>query len=145
MSAKTPAGGVKRKNGRDATVDISESKNVDEPSMFIVQVAAVSCAATHVPESKTANQSFRYNGFRSAAKVEVLLGLSFTGVVTETTLELLKNQNRLHLGGRNCRQAQSEIIPHCLSGLSAGVRSLTWVSTYLVSQDLFLHQLSGPS
>ena len=82
MSAKTPAGGVKRKNGRDATVDIKESKNVDEPSMFIVQVAAVSCAATHVPESKTANQSFRYSGFRSAAKVEVLLGSSFTGVVT---------------------------------------------------------------
>jgi hypothetical protein len=60
--------------------------------MFIVQVAAVSCAATHVPESKTANHSFRYNGFRSAAKVEVLLGLSFTGVVTETTLELLKTR-----------------------------------------------------
>jgi hypothetical protein len=41
--------------------------------MFIVQVAAVSWAATHVPESKMANQSFRYTGFRSAAKVEVLL------------------------------------------------------------------------
>jgi hypothetical protein len=100
MSAKTPAGGVNRKNGRDATVDISESKNVDEPSMFIVQVAAVSCAATHVPESKTANQSFRYTGFRNAAKVEVLLELWFTGAVTGTTLDLLKNQNRLHPGGR---------------------------------------------
>jgi hypothetical protein len=33
----------------------------------------VSWAATHVPESKMANQSFRYIGFRSAAKVEVLL------------------------------------------------------------------------
>jgi hypothetical protein len=42
----------------------------------------VSCAATHVPESKTANQSFRYNGFRKAAKVELLFGSSFTGVVT---------------------------------------------------------------
>src|SRR5258706_9257391 len=80
ISGKAPAGGVKRKNGRDATVDIRESKNVDEPSMFIVQVAAVSCAATHVPESKTANQRFRYRGFRSAAKVEVLLGSSFTGL-----------------------------------------------------------------
>jgi hypothetical protein len=50
--------------------------------MFIVQVAAVSCAATHVPESKTANQSFRYSGFRNAAKVEVLLGSSFIGVIT---------------------------------------------------------------
>ena len=73
MSAKAPAGRVKRKKGRDATVEIRDSKNVEEPSMFIVQVAAVSWAATHVPESKTANQSFRYTGFRSAAKVEVLL------------------------------------------------------------------------
>jgi hypothetical protein len=62
--------------------------------MFIVQVAAVSCAATHVPESKTANHSFRYSGFRSAAKVEVLLGLSFTGVITVANLELLKNPER---------------------------------------------------
>jgi hypothetical protein len=97
MSAKTPAGGVKRKNGRDATVDIRESKSVDEPSMFIVQVAAVSCAATHVPEIKTANQSFRYSGFRNAAKVEVLLALWFTDVVTGPKLELLKNQNALYL------------------------------------------------
>jgi hypothetical protein len=82
MSAKAPAGSVKRKNGRDATVDISESKNVEEPSMFIVQVAAVSCAATQVPESKTANQSFRYSGFRSAVKVEVLSEWSFIGLHT---------------------------------------------------------------
>ena len=59
MSAKAPAGRVKRKKGRDATVEISERKNAEEPSMFIVQVAAVSCAATHVPESKMANHSFR--------------------------------------------------------------------------------------
>ena len=50
ISAKAPAGRVKRKKGRDATVEIRDSKNVEEPSMFIVQ--AVSCAATHVPESK---------------------------------------------------------------------------------------------
>jgi hypothetical protein len=73
MSANAPAGRVKRKKGRDATVEIRDSKNVEEPSMFIVQVAAVSWAAMHVPESKMANQSFRYTGFRSAAKVEVLL------------------------------------------------------------------------
>src|SRR6266436_721012 len=88
MSAKAPAGSVKRKNGRDATVDISESKNVEEPSMFIVQVAAVSCAATHVPESKTANQSFRYTGFRRAAKVEGLLRRTFISVVEAAGLEL---------------------------------------------------------
>ena len=81
MSAKAPAGRVKRKKGRDATVDIRDSKNVEEPSMFIVQVAAVSCAATHVPESKMANQSFRYTGLRSAAKVEVLLRLRFISVI----------------------------------------------------------------
>jgi len=75
--------------------------------MFIVQVAAVSCAATHVPESKTANHSFRYSGFRSAAKVEVLLGLSFIGVVTGITLELLKNQNGLYLESPGLDQPQA--------------------------------------
>src|ERR1700738_5210735 len=72
-----PAGRVNRKKGRDATVDIRDSRNVEEPSMFIVQVAAVSCAATHVPESKMENQSFRYTGLRSAVKVEVLSRLTF--------------------------------------------------------------------
>jgi hypothetical protein len=42
MSANAPAGRVKRKKGRDATVDIKESKNADGLSMFITQVAAVS-------------------------------------------------------------------------------------------------------
>ena len=88
MSAKAPAGRVKRKNGRDATVDISDSKNVEEPSMFIVQVAAVSCAATQVPESKMANQSFRYTGLRSAAKVEVLLRRTFISVLEAAGVEL---------------------------------------------------------
>src|SRR5258708_13948472 len=69
MSAKTPAGGVKRKNGRDATVDIREGKKFDEPSMFIVQVAAGSCPARHVPQSETANHSFRYSRFRMTAKL----------------------------------------------------------------------------
>ena len=80
MSAKAPAGRVKRKKGRDATVEIRDSKNVEEPSMFIVQAAAVSCAATHVPESKMANQSFRYTGLRRAVKVEVLLRRTFISV-----------------------------------------------------------------
>ena len=88
MSAKAPAGRVKRKKGRDATVDIRDSKNVEEPSMFIVQVAAVSCAATHVPENKMANQSFRYTGFRRAVKVEVLLRRTFISVIEAAGLEL---------------------------------------------------------
>ena len=88
MSAKAPAGRVKRKKGRDATVEIRDSKNVEEPSVFIVQVAAVSCAATHVPESKMANQSFRYTEFRSAAKVEVLLRRTFIRFVEAAGVEL---------------------------------------------------------
>src|ERR1700720_3198857 len=82
-----PVGRVNRKKGRDATVDIRDSRNVEEPSMFIVQVAAVSCAATHVPGSKMANHSFRYTGFRSAAKVEVLLRRTFISVVEATAGE----------------------------------------------------------
>ena len=47
MSANAPAGRVKRKKGRDAPVEIRDSKNVEEPSMFIVQVGrALSWAAT---------------------------------------------------------------------------------------------------
>jgi hypothetical protein len=59
MSANAPAGRVKMNNGSDATVDISERKKVEEPSAFIIQAAAVSCAATKVPETKLANQSLR--------------------------------------------------------------------------------------
>jgi hypothetical protein len=39
--------------------------------MFIVQVAAVSCAATQVPEIKLANQSLRKTGFCNAFQVEL--------------------------------------------------------------------------
>jgi len=71
--------------------------------MFIVQVAALSCAATQVPESKTANQSFRYSGFRSAVKVEVLSEWSFRAS-HGVKLELLENQTALPVkvwtGGR---------------------------------------------
>jgi hypothetical protein len=57
MSARTPAGSVNRKNGIEATVDIRDRKMGDGVSMFIVQVAAVSCAATQVPETTLATQS----------------------------------------------------------------------------------------
>jgi hypothetical protein len=40
---------------------------------FIVQVAAVSCAATHMPEIKLANHMFRNTGFRRAVQVEFSL------------------------------------------------------------------------
>jgi hypothetical protein len=42
MSAKAPAGSVSRKKGSEATVDITDIKNGEGVSMFIIQVAAVS-------------------------------------------------------------------------------------------------------
>jgi hypothetical protein len=41
---------VNRKKGSDATVDINESNNGASVKIFIIQVAALSCAATQVPE-----------------------------------------------------------------------------------------------
>src|ERR1700746_2842400 len=73
MSASAPAGSVKKKNGSEATVAIRERNNGEVLTRFIVQVAAVSCAATHVPEIKLANHMFRKTGFRSAVQVEFSL------------------------------------------------------------------------
>src|SRR6516165_5481723 len=72
MSARAPAGNVKKKNGSEATVDIRERNNGESLTRFMVQVAAVSCAATHVPEIRLANHMFRNTGFRRAVQVEVL-------------------------------------------------------------------------
>ena len=41
--------------------------------LFIIQVAAVSCADTHVPETTVANQSFLKVGFCKAIQLEVLV------------------------------------------------------------------------
>jgi hypothetical protein len=41
---------VNRKKDSDATVEISEIKNGEPVSLFIIQVAAPSWAATQVPE-----------------------------------------------------------------------------------------------
>ena len=73
MSAKAPAGSVNKKNGNEATVDRSEIKNGDGVRVFITQVAAVSWAATQVPEITVAIQSFLNAGFRSAAQVEFVV------------------------------------------------------------------------
>jgi hypothetical protein len=72
MSASAPAGSVKKKNGSEATVAIRERNNGEVLARFIVQVAAVSCAATHVPEIKLASHMFRKTGFRRAVQVELL-------------------------------------------------------------------------
>ena len=73
MSASAPAGSVKKKNGNEATVAIRERNNGEVLTRFIVQVAAVSCAATHVPEIILANHMFRKTGFRRAVQVEFSL------------------------------------------------------------------------
>jgi len=39
---EAPAGTVNRKNGREATVDMSEIENGDSMKIFIIQVAALS-------------------------------------------------------------------------------------------------------
>ena len=73
MSASAPAGRVKKKNGNEATVDIKERKSGESLTRFIVHVAAVSCAATQVPEIKLATHMFRKTGFRRAVQVEFAL------------------------------------------------------------------------
>jgi hypothetical protein len=73
MSAIAPAGSVSRKKGSEAMVEISEIKNMDELSVFIVQVAAVSCADTQIPDTMLVNQSLRNTGFLNESQMEVLL------------------------------------------------------------------------
>src|ERR1700733_10646796 len=73
MSASAPAGRVKKKNGNEATVDINDRKRGESLTRFIVQVAAVSCAATQVPEIRLATHIFRKTGFRRAVQVEFAL------------------------------------------------------------------------
>src|SRR5258708_21043919 len=73
LSASTPAGRVNKKKGSDATVAMSEIKNGEPVSRFIIQVAASLCAATQVPEITVAIQSLLKAGFRTAVQVELLV------------------------------------------------------------------------
>jgi hypothetical protein len=70
MSARAPAGSVNKKKGSEATVDRSEIKNGDGVSIFIIHMAAVSWAATQVPETTPAIHSFRKAGVAKADQVE---------------------------------------------------------------------------
>jgi hypothetical protein len=70
MSASAPAGSVNKKKGREATVDIKESKNADGLSIFITQVAVVSCALTQVLDKRLATQIRQYVGLRRAVNVD---------------------------------------------------------------------------
>jgi hypothetical protein len=66
-------GNVNKKKGSDATVDINDINKGDPAKTFIIQVAALSCAATEVPEITAAIQSLLNVGFRSAAQVEFVV------------------------------------------------------------------------
>ena len=62
---------MNRKNGIEATVDIRDRKKGEGVSVFIIHVAAVSCAATQVPEMTLATHKRLKTGFRKAIQIEV--------------------------------------------------------------------------
>jgi hypothetical protein len=75
---------VNRKKGSVAAVDINDSNKGDPVKIiFIVQVAALSWAATQVPEITAANQSLLNAGFRSAAQVELFFMIDSVLPVTK--------------------------------------------------------------
>src|SRR6516164_5641115 len=84
LSARAPAGSVKRKKASDATVDMSDMKSGDSLSIFIDQVAALSWAATQVPEITVASQSFLKTGFLRAVQVEPLVIIKSPSVTNES-------------------------------------------------------------
>jgi hypothetical protein len=81
-SARAPAGKVKRKNGSEAAVAISESNNGEAPNAFISHVAVVSWAATQTPETTLGNHSATKVGFLSASQMEVFC---FGSLLTRNT------------------------------------------------------------
>jgi hypothetical protein len=93
-SASAPAGSVKRKNGSDARLAIREMKSPDGDIKFIIHVAAVSCAATAVPETKLANQILRKTRFREALGVAFIFIRGEGGASTVgETLQLQQTAN----------------------------------------------------
>jgi hypothetical protein len=68
-----PAGSVNRKKGIDASVDMGEIKNGDSVSVFIIQVTALSRAATQLPERTVATHNLVKTGLRSAAQLEFVV------------------------------------------------------------------------
>jgi hypothetical protein len=77
---------VNKKKGSDATVYINDSNNGEPAKTFIIQVAALSCVATEVPEIAAAIQSFLNLGFRSAAQVEFVVMIGGLYPVTKAVL-----------------------------------------------------------
>ena len=74
---------MNRKKGTEAIVDISEIKNGDPVRLFIIQVAALSWAATQVPEITVAIQRLLKAGFLNAAKLELLFMIGRLQPVTK--------------------------------------------------------------
>jgi hypothetical protein len=64
---------------------MSEIKNGDPVEIFIIQVAALSWAATQVPEITVAIQSFLKAGFLSAVQLELLFMVEGLQPVTKET------------------------------------------------------------
>jgi hypothetical protein len=62
-------------------VESSEIKNMDGLSVFIVQVAAVSCAETQIPDTMLVNQSLRNTGFLKESQMEVSVFQDFAASV----------------------------------------------------------------
>jgi len=62
-------------------VESSEIRNIDELSVFTVQVAAVSWAETQIPETMLVNQSLRNTGFLKESQMEVSLIQDFAASV----------------------------------------------------------------
>lgn len=78
-----PAGRVKRKNGIEALVAISDKRRGEAPSEFMSHVAAVSWAETQQPETRLAIQSARKTRFFNASQVEVF-GVRSVTIAQET-------------------------------------------------------------
>jgi hypothetical protein len=84
---------VKKKRGNEATVAIIEIRNLDEVSVFIVHVAAVSLADTQTPEITLIIQSLRKTGFRSESQSDVFQLINRTEFAQPQNLDDLPDKH----------------------------------------------------
>ena len=106
MSATAPAGSVKRKNGAEAAVAMSDSERDEAPRSCINHVADMSCAERNVPDKTLASHIRQKTGFRSGNQVEV----DFTSV-REREISPPNGVNRQASG--IFEQKSSETVPAC--------------------------------
>jgi hypothetical protein len=76
VSASAPVGRVNNAKGRAETVDIREMTKAESPVLPRTQKAALSCAATQVPEMRAANQYHLKARFPNASQMEAFLEAS---------------------------------------------------------------------